>query len=81
MLTEEMVYEMNRSASQSYGLDNPYTTHHYPLEKDMESWKSDKYRYKVKHFKFVYFMCTLYSINSVHHTSFNFKLHIVGGSC
>jgi hypothetical protein len=45
MLTEEMVYEMNRSASQSYGLDNPYT--HYPLDKDLESWKSDKYRYKV----------------------------------
>ncbi len=44
MLTEEMVYEMNRSASQSYGLDNPYQ---YGLDKDMESWKSDKYRYKV----------------------------------
>ena len=49
-LTEEMVYEMNRSGSTGYsGLDAAY--HNYGLQGgDMESWKSDKYsqqgRYK-----------------------------------
>lgn len=49
-LTEEMVYEMNRSGnSNGYsGLDAAY--HNYGLQGDMESWKSDKYsqagRYK-----------------------------------
>ena len=49
-LTEEMVYEMNRSSSTGYsGLDAAY--HNYGLQGgDMESWKSDKYsqqgRYK-----------------------------------
>lgn len=40
-LTEEMVYEMNRSGSGSgyAGLDAAY--HNYGM--DMESWKSDKY--------------------------------------
>ena len=47
-LTEEMVYEMNRSGSTGgySGLDAAY--HNYGM--DMESWKSDKYsqgRYKV----------------------------------
>jgi len=37
MLTEEMVYEMNRSGSYGYGIDNPYA---YGM--DIESWKSDK---------------------------------------
>jgi len=45
MLTEDLVYEMNRSGSLGYGIDNPYS---YGL--DVESWKSDaKYtnpRYK-----------------------------------
>ena len=41
-LTEEMVYEMNRSGSTGYsGLDAAY--HNYGLQGDMESWKSDKY--------------------------------------
>ena len=47
-LTEEMVYEMNRSGSMSgyAGLAAAY--HNYGM--DMESWKSDKYshgRFKV----------------------------------
>jgi len=39
-LTEEMVYEMNRSGSGYSGLDAAY--HNYGMD-GMESWKSDKY--------------------------------------
>ena len=54
-LTEEMVYEMNRSGSTGYsGLDAAY--HNYGLQGgDMESWKSDKYSQHI--FALIYIIC------------------------
>ena len=54
-LTEEMVYEMNRSGSTGYsGLDAAY--HNYGLQGgDMESWKSDKYSQHI--FALIYIKC------------------------
>merc|ERR1712012_1333498 len=48
-LTEEMVYEMNRSGSASGGYSSGLEAAYHNYGMDMESWKSDKYsngRYK-----------------------------------
>ena len=60
-LTEEMVYEMNRSGSTGYsGLDAAY--HNYGLQGgDMESWKSDKYSQHIFALIYIIYIFSRYS--------------------